>query len=286
MSSARSPSPWMPPSLGRSRHCFATRDSWARSATTTGTWRPSRRSRRSSTPSLLGKVTHVLAESYGPVVLKPQGSTWRSQKSEGGGALYDYAAHPLNLLNWYFGEVTRTGGTDLGQIFSRQTDDEVYSNLWFADGTHGHLSVNWSDESQRKMTTKVSIWGTQGRLYADRQEVQALPSREPSGDPGDRGYDTRLERALHDGPHRRPSTSTSGARSTPRSSTPGSSGSSWARSRATNDFASAAATDQRDRGVAPRRGRGCRDAGPLRQRRPGAGTGTQPGGHAGERRRR
>ena len=138
--------------------------------------------------NLLGKVTHVLAESYGPVVLKPQGSTWRSQKSEGGGALYDYAAHPLNLLNWYFGEVKRTGGTTLGQIFSRQTDDEVYSNLSFADGTSGHLSVNWSDESQRKMTTKISIWGTQGRLYADRQEVQVYLRAGNPSHPGDRGY--------------------------------------------------------------------------------------------------
>jgi predicted dehydrogenase len=135
--------------------------------------------------NLLGKVTHVLAEAYGPVVLKPQGSTWRSKKSEGGGALYDYAAHPLNLLNWYFGDVIRTAGTELGQIFSRQTDDEVYSNLWFADGISGHLSVNWSDESQRKMTTKVSIWGTQGRLYADRQEVQLYLR---AGAPGGRGY--------------------------------------------------------------------------------------------------
>ena len=32
--------------------------------------------------------------------------------------------------------------------------------------------MNWSDESYRKMTTKVTIWGTQGRIYADRQECQ------------------------------------------------------------------------------------------------------------------
>ena len=49
----------------------------------------------------IGRVSHLLAEAYGPVVLKPQGATWRSQKGQGGGSLYDYAAHPLNLLNWY-----------------------------------------------------------------------------------------------------------------------------------------------------------------------------------------
>ena len=45
----------------------------------------------------IGQVTQVLAEAYGPVVLKPQGATWRSKKNLGGGSLYDYAAHPLNL---------------------------------------------------------------------------------------------------------------------------------------------------------------------------------------------
>jgi hypothetical protein len=36
------------------------------------------------------------------------------------------------------------------------------------------LSVNWSDESYRKMSTKISLWGTRGRIYADRQEVQVF----------------------------------------------------------------------------------------------------------------
>ena len=33
--------------------------------------------------------------------------------------------------------------------------------------------MNWSDESYRKMSTKITIWGTNGRIYADRQECQA-----------------------------------------------------------------------------------------------------------------
>jgi predicted dehydrogenase len=76
----------------------------------------------------IGKVTHAQGEAYGPVVLKSKGSTWRSRKEEGGGALYDYAAHPLNLLNWYFGRPTGVGGTVLSPVFSREIDDEVYSS--------------------------------------------------------------------------------------------------------------------------------------------------------------
>jgi len=34
----------------------------------------------------IGKISHVLAEAYGPVVVHSKGSTWRTQKEEGGGA--------------------------------------------------------------------------------------------------------------------------------------------------------------------------------------------------------
>ena len=121
----------------------------------------------------IGEITHVLAEAYGPVVLKPKGSTWRTQRSEGGGCLYDYAAHPLNLVNWYLGLPQGVGGSVLNRIFSKDTDDEVFSTLYYEDGRSTQLSVNWSDESYRKMTTKITIWGKSGRIYADRQECQA-----------------------------------------------------------------------------------------------------------------
>jgi len=126
----------------------------------------------------LGKITHVLAEAYGPVVLRPKRATWRTTKTEGGGCLYDYAAHPLNLLNWYFGAPDQVMGSYLGQVFSEGTDDEVFSTLRWNEGPTAQLSVNWSDESHRKMSTKIAMIGTNGRLYADRQECQ-LYLREP-----------------------------------------------------------------------------------------------------------
>ncbi|WP_425992859.1 Gfo/Idh/MocA family protein [Brevundimonas sp. TWP2-3-2] len=121
---------------------------------------------------VIGKISHVLAEAYGPVVLKPKGSTWRTQRKSGGGCLYDYAAHPINLLNWYFGEPEAVGGTRLNKIFSADTDDEVYSTLYFPQGMSAQLSVNWSDDSHRKMTTRLTFWGAKGRIFVDRQEIQ------------------------------------------------------------------------------------------------------------------
>lgn len=124
--------------------------------------------------SAIGDVTHVLAEAYGPVVLRPKGVTWRTQRSEGGGCLYDYAAHPLNLLTWYLGTPVGVGGTVLNSIFSKETDDEVLGTVFYPDDVNAQISVNWSDESVRKMTTKITIWGTAGRIYADRQECQVF----------------------------------------------------------------------------------------------------------------
>ena len=121
----------------------------------------------------IGRVTHVLAEAYGPVVLRPKRATWRTDKAQGGGCLYDYAAHPLDLLNWMFGPATRVTGAHLGHVFSEATDDAVMATLDWSEGPVAQLSVNWSDESHRKMSTKIAMIGTKGRIEADRQECRA-----------------------------------------------------------------------------------------------------------------
>ncbi|PBA47407.1 Gfo/Idh/MocA family protein [Mycobacterium avium] len=120
----------------------------------------------------LGQVHHVRAEAYGPVVLRPKGSTWRGVKEEGGGALYDYACHAIDLMNFIAGVPHSVDGVVRHSVFSRDVDDEVYCTLRYDNGASGQLCVNWSDESFRKMSTKISVWGTNGRLVADRQECQ------------------------------------------------------------------------------------------------------------------
>lgn len=122
----------------------------------------------------LGRVTHVQAEAYGPVVLKPSKPTWRGKAGQGGGCLYDYAAHPLNLVNWCFGLPESCTGALLKSGYSAEVDDEVYATLTFGGGVTAQLSVNWSDASVRKMTTRISIWGEGGKIFADRQEVQVF----------------------------------------------------------------------------------------------------------------
>jgi scyllo-inositol 2-dehydrogenase (NADP+) len=119
----------------------------------------------------IGRLRHIHAEAYGPVVLKPAARTWRSQPAEGGGCLYDYAAHPINLMNWYAGVPSGCAGSQLTRQWSADVDDAVYASLDFADGVTGQVSVNWSDETARKMTTRVTLTGDGGKIVADRQEL-------------------------------------------------------------------------------------------------------------------
>jgi predicted dehydrogenase len=130
--------------------------------------------RRLLAAGAIGPVAHAMAQAYGPVVLRPKGSTWRSRRTEGGGCLYDYAAHPIDLLNWYFGAPVAVGGTVLGSLFSSETEDTVSGTLYFPGSVAAQLSVDWSDESHRKMSTKLTIWGRDGLIEVDRQELRVF----------------------------------------------------------------------------------------------------------------
>ena len=122
--------------------------------------------------NVIGELHHVRAEAYGPVVLRPKGATWRSQKSEGGGCLFDYSCHAIDLLNYLVGRPVAVSGTVLNSVFSNDVDDEIYTTFQFSKGLYGQLATNWSDESFRKMSVKMSLWGTNGRINVDRQELQ------------------------------------------------------------------------------------------------------------------
>lgn len=137
-----------------------------------------REARRIIDSGALGRVHHIRAQAYGPVVLKPKGRTWRTRKSEGGGCLYDYAIHAIDVLNMLVGPPQGVDGVVISPVFSNDVDDEVYATMRYADGLSGQLAVNWSDDSQRKMRIQIEAWGEKGRINVDRQECQVY-LREP-----------------------------------------------------------------------------------------------------------
>jgi predicted dehydrogenase len=120
----------------------------------------------------IGQVYHFLGESYGPVVLKEKGGTWRSEKGTGGGCLYDYASHTIDLIHFVLGKPVKVAGTQLKHIFSKDVEDAVFSNITLENGLSGQLSVNWSDETYRKMATQITVFGKKGKITADSTELK------------------------------------------------------------------------------------------------------------------
>lgn len=120
----------------------------------------------------IGDIYHFLGEAYGPVVVKKKGGTWRADSSQGGGCLFDYASHIINLIEFLLGPIKTVNGTLLKKIFSKSVEDAVYSNLHLENGLSGLLSVNWSDDTYRKMSTQITILGTEGKVVSDAQELK------------------------------------------------------------------------------------------------------------------
>ena len=121
---------------------------------------------------ILGELVHFTGEAYGPVVVREKGETWRSDPKEGGGCLFDYASHVINLIQEIIGLPVTASGSQLKKIYSKKVEDAVYSILTLDSGVTGVLSVNWSDETYRKMSTSLMVMGKKGKIICDATELK------------------------------------------------------------------------------------------------------------------
>ena len=122
----------------------------------------------------LGTIYHFIGEAYGPVVTNKKQDTWRSDPSEGGGCLLDYASHVIDLINDILSPVSASKGSLLKSVYSASVEDAVYSLLELSSGVSGVLSVNWSDDTYRKMSTSVTIIGTKRKIISDANELKVF----------------------------------------------------------------------------------------------------------------
>lgn len=122
--------------------------------------------------NIIGDIYHFHGQAYGPVVVKAKQDTWRSNPEEGGGCLMDYASHVIDLINDLLNPVTSVPASFLKPIFSNKVDDAVFAMMKLSDGISGMLSVNWSDDTHRKMTTSLTVNGKNGKIIADANELR------------------------------------------------------------------------------------------------------------------
>jgi predicted dehydrogenase len=137
---------------------------------------------------ILGEIVHFSGEAYGPVVTKEKGGTWRSDPGEGGGCLYDYASHVINLVQEIIGRPEKIYGSILKKIYSKNVEDAVYSLLRLDNGITGTLIVNWSDETYRKMSTSLTVQGKNGKIICDATEIKIYLKEPVHAEKLDKGW--------------------------------------------------------------------------------------------------
>jgi len=120
----------------------------------------------------IGDIVHFTGEAYGPVVTKEKGGTWRARPEEGGGCLFDYASHVINLIQEVIGRPEKINGSILKSIYSKGVEDAVYSLMTLDNKISGILLVNWSEETYRKMSTSLTILGKKGKIICYATEIK------------------------------------------------------------------------------------------------------------------
>ena len=140
---------------------------------------------------VIGEVKNFSSEMYGPTVLKDAKGNWRGKRKMGGGCMYEFASHCIDLAVFLLGQPQKVAGSIMQSIYSSGVDDLVISNFIYNNGCSGTIMVNWSDETYRKPSNIVTIFGTRGKIIADKHAYK-IYLKEPNPDKGfHEGWNTR-----------------------------------------------------------------------------------------------
>jgi predicted dehydrogenase len=147
--------------------------------------------RRHIEDGLIGKIKNFCSEMYGPTVLKDNRGNWRGKTKMGGGCMYEFSSHCIDLVIYLLGEPAKVAGSIIQSIYSSGVDDMVISNFIYNSGFSGTIMVNWSDETYRKPTNIIKILGTKGKIIADKHAYKIFMKETNEHSGFHKGWNTR-----------------------------------------------------------------------------------------------
>ena len=140
---------------------------------------------------VIGEVRNFSSEMYGATVLKDSKTTWRGKKNTGGGCMYEFASHCIDLVVYLLGKPDKVVGSIMQSIYSSDVEDLVSSTFVYSNGYNGNIMVNWSDESARKPTNVVKIFGNKGKIVADKHAYKIYLKEANPNNGFHKGWNTR-----------------------------------------------------------------------------------------------
>jgi predicted dehydrogenase len=140
---------------------------------------------------VIGELKNFSSEMYGPTVLKDTKGNWRGKRKMGGGCMYEFASHCIDLVVYLLGKPEKVAGSIMQSIYSSGVDDLVMSNFIYNNGCSGTIMVNWSDETYRKPTNIIKILGTKGKIIADKHAYKIFMKETNEHSGFHKGWNTR-----------------------------------------------------------------------------------------------
>lgn len=140
---------------------------------------------------LIGEIKNFRSEMYGATVLKDSKSSWRGKRKSGGGCMFEFASHCIDLVVYLLGKPDIVTGSIMQRVYSSDAEDIVSSNFIYTNGCSGTIMVNWSDETFRKPTNIVTIFGTEGKIVADKHAYKIYLKKNNSHNRFQQGWNTR-----------------------------------------------------------------------------------------------
>lgn len=141
--------------------------------------------------SVIGDIRNFRFEMHAPTILKNSKATWRNKKRRGGGCMYEFASHCVDLAIFLIGEPVDVGGSFTQRIYSTGVEDLVSSTLFYDNDCSGTIYANWSDKTYRTPTNIITILGTKGKIVADRHSFRVFLNKEDSINGFKQGWNTR-----------------------------------------------------------------------------------------------
>jgi predicted dehydrogenase len=101
-------------------------------------------------------------QDYAPI---PVPEWWFKKELTGGGVLIDLGSHMINLLRWYFGEISSIK-CYFGHRFNMEFEDSALCLVRFKSGTRAQINVGWFSQQFQQ---KVELIGTVRHAIASTQ---------------------------------------------------------------------------------------------------------------------
>jgi predicted dehydrogenase len=156
---------------------------------------------------VIGTVNHVRFEMDEDFMADPEAAFyWKSEASSGYGALDDFGVHPLSLMQYLFGDVSRVMALLAKPYADRplrgggrrevETFDIASVLFELGGGITGNMGLNRSAWG-RKGRIALQVFGSRGTIAYDQERMNEFQLFVAEGDPAGQGFRTVLTAPVH-----------------------------------------------------------------------------------------